>query len=325
VVLSATDVARCLSAAECREALADAFRRFAAGGADPPRALGFDAQGGGFHLKACLLPGERGRFVAKVNGNFPGNPDRHGLPTIQGVVVLADAADGRPLALLDSASLTAIRTAAASALAAAHLAPAGDGALALIGCGRQGREHLEALLALRDFTEVRLFDPRRDRAEALADLGRRRGPAPCRAVATAAEAARGAGVVVTCTPGSDFVLGAGDVDPGAFVAAVGADYPRKRELHPALVARARVVVDDLDQCATSGDLHHAIAAGLATRESVAADLARVVAGVARVREREDEIVVFDSTGIALEDVAAADRAHCRALELGAGTRVRLAS
>jgi ornithine cyclodeaminase/alanine dehydrogenase-like protein (mu-crystallin family) len=325
LILTASEVSRCLPASECREALARELARFAEGGVPPPRSLGFDARDGGFHAKAALVEVGLARFVTKVNGNFPGNPERHGLPTIQGVVVLADATDGRPLAVLDSASVTAIRTAAASAVAAGVLARPDASVAAVVGCGRQGTEHVEALLAVRPLREIRLYDVQASRAEQVATRFHGRNGLVCLVVGSAAEAALGADLVATCTTGSEFVLGAGDVSPGTFVAAVGADYPRKREIHPSLMARARVVVDDLEQCASGGDLHHALAAGVLRREDVQADLGSVVLGTRRGREHDDDVVVFDSTGIALEDVVAADIAYERALELGVGRRVSLGS
>jgi len=325
LVLTASDVARCLPASECREALASAFAMLAAGRIAAPRSLTFEAPEGGFHAKAALVLGERARFVTKVNGNFPGNPARRGLPTIQGVVVLADAGDGRPLAVMDSASVTAIRTAATSAVAASRLARAGAAIAAIVGCGRQGIEHADAFLALMPIRELRLYDLDRSRAERLAArLGERHGTS-CRVADSVADATLGADLIATCTPGADFVLGEDDVSPGAFVAAVGADYSRKREIRPSLMARARVVVDDLDQCAAAGDLHHAIDAGLVGREHVRADLGSVVLETVNVREHEADIVVFDSTGIALEDVVAADLAYERARAEGVGLRAALAS
>ncbi len=322
LLLTASDVAACLSPDECRAALSRAFALLARGSVPAPRALGFESAEGSFHVKAARFDDGRPRFVAKLNGNFPANPERHGLPTIQGVLVLADAADGRPLAVMDSGALTAIRTAAASALAAEHLARGDAAVAAIVGCGLQGAAHVEALLALRPLRELRLFDPRRERAEGLAARFAERTEGAFRVAGTVREATADAAIVATCTAGADFVLTERDVAPGAFVAAVGADNPHKRELHPALMARARVVVDDLAQCAAGGDLHHAIAAGLLRPEDVHATLGEVVAGLRPGREREGDLFVFDSTGIALEDAAAADLVHERARALGLGRAVR---
>ena len=330
LVLTHSEVAQALSRNECREAVARAFMLLGEGRVPAPRSLAFEVPGGGFHVKAALYDGAR--FVAKLNGNFPQNPAQRGLPTIQGVLLLADAGDGRPLAIMDSAAVTAIRTAAASAVAADRLARRDAGILAIVGCGRQGFEHAHALFGVRRIREIRLCDVDPSRAAELATrlgagvdaLPSTHGPAPALRVTTSVrESTRGADLVATCTTGTEFVLGVGDVDAGAFVAAVGADNPHKREIHPELMARASVVVDDLAQCAAGGDLHHAVAAGLMRPGDAHAELAAVVAGRHPGRARDVEIIVFDSTGIALEDAAAAELAYQRALTLGLGTRLRL--
>jgi ornithine cyclodeaminase/alanine dehydrogenase-like protein (mu-crystallin family) len=130
-------------------------------------------------------------------------------------------------------------------------------------------------------------------------------------------ATRSSDICVTCTSSREVILGAGDVNPGAFVAGVGADNPDKQELDPALLARSAVVVDILDQAVTSGDLHHAIAAGVMTRDDVRAELGAVVSGRTAGRLHDDEIVIFDSTGTALQDVAAAAAVYEKALAEGA--------
>src|SRR5262249_14698387 len=118
----------------------------------------FEAPGGSFHAKVALYEAGRPRFVAKINGNFPGNPAASGLPTIQGVLVLCDSSDGRPLAIMDSATITALRTAAASAVAADHLARRDASVLAIVGCGLQGSAHVVALREVRPLREIRLYD-----------------------------------------------------------------------------------------------------------------------------------------------------------------------
>ncbi len=142
-------------------------------------------------------------------------------------------------------------------------------------------------------------------------------------VSDAAAAVRTSDIVVTCTSSREPILEVGDVAPGAFVAAVGADNPEKQEIAPTLLAVSRVVVDVLDQAATMGDLHHAIAAGVMTRDGVT-ELGQIVAGGAAGRRSPDEVIVFDSTGMALQDVAAAAAVYERARAKGRGTVVQLA-
>ena len=300
-------------------AVEGAFRAQGEGKGVLPQSLAFPVSGGGFHVKAALQLGDRPVFASKVNGNFPGNPERHGLPTIQGAVLLADAERGTPLALIASGWLTAMRTAAASAVAAKYLSDGGVTTAAIIGCGVQGRTHLPMLRHVRGLKEVRLFDADRRLAEKLAGEMREESGVRFLACASIAEAVRGAGIVVTCTTSTLPLLAAGDVAPGSFIAAVGADAPHKWEIAPSLMAASAVVCDLVSQCAEIGDLHHALSAGTMTRAQVRAELGEVVAGRAAGRRAPEETVIFDSTGTALLDVAAAIGIHEAALRAGRGT------
>ncbi len=303
-LLTRQDVADLLSLPDCIRAVAEAFRAHAEGRTGPPGVLGVPGDGGGFHIKAATLPGDPPLFAAKINGNFAGNPAR-GRPRIQGLVVLCDAGTGDPLAVMDSAELTALRTAAASAVAADHLARPDAGSVAIIGCGRQARPHLLALAAVRRLSRIRVCDSDRPRAVAFAREMAALLGIDAAAAADPAAAALESDMVVTCTPALAPILHRGDVAPGTFVAAVGADSETKQELDPALMAAAAVVPDIAAQAAAIGDLHHALAAGVMRLEDVRAELGAVVAGRAAGRRSPEEIVIFDSTGTALQDTAAA--------------------
>ncbi|MBA3342488.1 MAG: hypothetical protein H0T48_11725, partial [Gemmatimonadaceae bacterium] len=168
VVLTRSDVRELLDMDTCIEAVEAAFRLHAAGATFGPGVLGTHALRGGFHIKAAGLAGPPAFYAAKINANFPGNRDLWDLPTIQGVVVLFDAGKGIPLAVMDSIELTALRTAAASAIAAKHLSRADSKVLSIIGCGVQARSHVIALTAVRSFTRVLVQDTHFARAEAFA-------------------------------------------------------------------------------------------------------------------------------------------------------------
>lgn len=318
ILLGRADVAALLTPDECREAVERALILHAKGGAAPPAILGVRAEGGGFHVKAALADLGRPYFAAKINANFPGNPSRLGLPTIQGVVVLCDGDNGSPLALLDSMEITSLRTAATTAAAARVLAPSDARALTLCGCGAQGAAHLRALVRVLSLERAWVHDhdpalAQRFAREMSHELGLAVDP-----VTVLADASRRSQVCVTCTTSRKPLLFPGDVAPGTFVAAVGADNPEKQEIAPELLAASTVVVDSLEQCATIGDLHHAIAAGLMKREDVRAELGQVLAGTRPGRSRPDEVIVFDSSGTALSDVAAAAAAYEKAIRAGAG-------
>jgi ornithine cyclodeaminase/alanine dehydrogenase-like protein (mu-crystallin family) len=323
LILSRTDVLDLLSLPECIDAVESAFRLHAEGRTLGPGVLSVPASGGGFHIKAAGLVGERSYFAAKTNGNFSDNARRWGLATIQGTIVLADAANGTPLAITDSGSVTALRTGAATAVAAKFLAPPGARTATIVGCGVQGEIQLAAVSAVLSLEHIMLVDIDHARAEGLAARAGARQRARVEATKDLHAALRGSDVRVTCTTSHRAFLEASDVAPGSFIAAVGADNPEKQELEPALLASATLVVDVLDQCAEIGELHHALAAGVVTRDRVHAELADVIAGRRPGRTREDEITIFDSSGTALQDVAAAVAVYEKASALGRGTPVQL--
>ncbi len=323
LVLTGRDVEQLLDMDACIAAVEAAFRLHAEGSSLAPGVLSVPAPEGGFHVKAAGLKLGRLYFAAKTNANFPSNPARHGLPAIQGVIVLCDADDGRALAVMDSMQVTAWRTAAATAVAAKWLARPDAATVTVCGCGRQGRAQLVALTRVLPVRRAHAFDREPAVAESFArELSQELG-LEVTTTRDHAHALRSSDVCVTCTPSREPYLLRDQVRPGTFVAAVGADSPDKQELDPGLMAAAVVVVDVLDQCASIGDLHHALKAGALRREQVHAELADVVTGRKPGRRSADEITVFDSTGTALEDVAAAAVVYERAVAAGLGLAVEL--
>jgi alanine dehydrogenase len=303
LILTASDLAPLLTPEDCLHAVEEAFRAYGEGRTPPPKSVGLHASAGTFHIKAAMAD----VFVTKVNANFPNNPRRHGLPTVQGVIVVMDLERGTPLAILDSAPVTTLRTAAATAIAAKYLARAGAATLTVIGCGTQGRASVDALRLVRPLRDVYAYDIDAAAAERFAQ------ETGARVAASLEEAVAASDIVVTCTPARAPILDAHHLHPGLFIAAVGADNPEKQELTPLLLRGSRIVADILDQAATIGDLRHAIAAGVLAREDVHAELADVICGRAPGRQNDDEVFVFDSTGTALQDVAVASMAYRRAI------------
>jgi ornithine cyclodeaminase/alanine dehydrogenase-like protein (mu-crystallin family) len=319
LLIGRSDVRRLLPVGDCIAAVERAFRLLGEGRAAPPGTLAVHAREGAFHIKAGVLELGRSWYAAKSNGNFPLNPGR-GLPTIQGLIVLADAADGRVLAVLDSMELTALRTAAATAVAAKHLARPDARVATMVGCGAQAPSQLRALAAVLPLERVYAHDRVAGAAASFAAALSAELGLEVVVCADAAAAVRSSDVCVTCTTSREFVLGAECLHDGLFVAGVGVDHPEKRELSPELLARAKLVVDGLDQCASIGDLRHALEEGVLRRSDVHAELGAVVAGRAEGRVSAGEVFVFDSTGIALQDVAAAAVVYERALAEGRGVR-----
>ncbi len=320
LLLKRSDVAALLGMRECIDAVEAAFREHADGKLDRPGILGMHVPAGSFHVKAASL---NSYFAAKTNANFPGNAAAHGLPTIQGAILLFGASDGRLLAIMDSAEVTALRTGATIGVATRRLAKRSASTLALIGCGAQSGAQLRAVAAVRTLRRVLVSDMDTARAERFAE---EQGKALGIAIEVAKDlpaALAVSDICVTCTTSRRYIIDHAWVAPGCFIAAVGADNEHKQEIDPALFRAARVVVDSLEQCATIGDLHHALDAGVMTRGEVHAELGEIVAGRKPGRQSESEIILFDSSGVALGDVAAAAVVYERALERGGGAFVRL--
>jgi alanine dehydrogenase len=323
LILTRRDVQALLGFDECIAAVETAFRLHAEGRSLAPGVLGVPSRAGGFHIKAAGLEMGRVYFAAKTNANFSGNPRRHGLPAIQGVIVLCDGEDGRPLAVMDSIEVTIRRTAAATAVAAKSLARPDAKVVTICGCGNQGRAQLRALTRVLPLERVYAFDAEEATARAYAlELGDELR-LDVKPVADHVEAVRSSDVCVTCTPSREPFLFRDHVKAGTFIAAVGADSADKHEIDAGLMAASVVVTDVLDQCASFGDLHHALDAGLLTRESVHAELADLVTGRKPGRRSTQEITIFDSTGTALEDVAAAAVVYEKAVAAGVGLTVAL--
>jgi alanine dehydrogenase len=325
LILKRGEIASLLSLRECIEAVEEAFRSNAEGRSLPPGVLETLTEDGGFHIKAAGLKfADRIYYAAKVNGNFPQNTSRWGLPTIQGTIVLCDGERGYPLALMDSIEITTVRTGAATAVAAKYLARPDSKVATICGCGVQGRIQLKSLVEVLSLEKVYACD--HDKAQS----GRFAGELseelhieiiPVKDLSGALSVSD---VCVTCTPSRKPILMRGDVRPGTFVAAVGADNPLKQELDPELMAANKVVVDILEQCATIGDLHHAIEAGVMLKTDVYAELGRIITGRIPGRTSNEETIIFDSTGTALQDVAAASIVYEKALGAGMGVRLNLA-
>jgi alanine dehydrogenase len=325
LLLSRREVAQLLTIPECIDAVEKMFRQLGEGKLPLPGILGIKSEQGGLHIKAGLLPGEHDYIVAKLNTNFPRNRAVHDLPTIQGLIVVCDGVNGRPLAVLDSIDITIKRTAAASAVAAKYLARPNSAVATICGCGQQAAAQLRAICVVLPLKKVYAFDSDSTAAENFAvALAQELGLAiePVRDLPSALQRSD---VCVTCTTANEFFVHQEDVPPGMFIAAVGADDSHKQEIDPALMASGKVVADNLDQSCTIGDTHRAIAAGLMKKDDVYADLPEIVCGKKPGRMTDDEIFIFDSTGIALEDAVAAVAVYEKACDRETATRFDFAA
>jgi len=298
----AADVEAAVSPERAVEAVRNAFVAYASGEwSMPPKVYVPAYPAGDFRAMPAL---GAGHALLKWVTSFPGNP-AHGLPTVAGIVVLSDASNGMPKALLDAAAVTALRTGAAAVLAAETLARADASGAAVIGAGVNGRAVARTFGAVG--REVALWDVDADRARAAADeIGAR--------VAASRDDALAADVVATVTPGKEFVVAEGALRPGQHVSLMGADGPGKAEIAVGELARVHVFCDDWEQASHNGDLVHAVETGVIGRDD-ATELGAVLAGTAPGRRSDDDVTVFDSTGLAIQDLAIALAALEQADEL----------
>jgi len=284
------------------EAVRDAFVAYARGEWTMPPKVYVPAYPAGDFRAMPALGG--GHSLLKWVTSFPGNP-REGLPTVMGLVLVSDASNGVLRAVLDAASVTALRTGAAAVLAAETVGRESAESAAVIGAGVNGRAAARTFLARG--RRVALWDVDESRARVVADeLGAD--------VAASREEALAADVVVTVTPGREVLLGEGSLRPGQHASLMGADGPGKQEIDVRELARVHVFCDDWEQASHNGDLVHAVDAGVLSRDDVT-ELGAVLTGDAAGRRSDDEVTVFDSTGLAIQDLAIALAALERADEL----------
>lgn len=268
----------------------------------PPKMyLDFKKYGGDLRVMPAYLDYGDVAGVKVVNVH-PGNRG-NGMPTVMATIVLNDPRTGFPLAVMDGTLITAMRTGAAAAVATKHLAADGAGTVGLVGAGVQARTQLLALSRVLDIRKVSVSDVNKDYASRFAaEMGGQLGlPVEVSSVREAAEA----DVVSTVTPAHEPVVRNEWVREGTHINAIGADAPGKEELDPAILARAKIVIDDWEQCTHSGEINVPLSKGIICTKDLYSSLGEIVAGLKPGRQSSREITVFDSTGLAIQDIATA--------------------
>lgn len=318
LVLTEHDVATLLQMPDAVRLVEEAFRHHAAGETllMPRMSTTLPGTAGAFRAMAALLP-RSGMFGVKTLTGYPGRRAEH---ETYFALLLFDATDGALRAVMAAGQLTAIRTGAATGVAAKYLSRPDSATVGLIGAGVQGFQQIAALAAVRRLDLVKVFDPVTDSAARFVrrvetELGLR-----ARQVASAREAVVGLDLVVTATTATQPVLQAEWIEPGTHVSGIGANTPAKRELDATTFQRSKVIVDFKEQAlAEAGDLQAAIRDGAITAEDVHAELGDVIVGRATGRADAGEITLFKSVGVAIEDVAVAAEVYKQALAKGLGT------
>ncbi len=323
-VIGHEDVIRLLPVRECIDLMADALAGLTRGAAfQPLRSVIHLSDGTGSLYTMPASIASPAAIAVKMVTVLPRNR-RLGLETHQGVVVLFGVETGEPLAVIDAGAITAVRTAAVSALATQVLAREDANDLAVIGTGVQARTHVAAIGMVRAVRRVRAWSPTPERLRSFVNDAASLVEAPVEAATSAREAVRGADIICCVTSARSPVVEGAWVAPGAHVNAVGASTPDARELDTALIARARVYVDRRESAlAEAGDVLLPIAEGSVGVEHIRGELGEVLTGGVAGRESPDDITVFKSLGLAVEDVAAAHHVHAAAVRAGLGTEVSL--
>jgi ornithine cyclodeaminase/alanine dehydrogenase len=263
-----------------------------------------DAPQGEYHIKTGGLLGETAYYGLKANGGFFGNHKKYQLPNILGIIYLSDARNAYPLAIFASSLISKMRTAAATAVAAKYLLPKQDLHLAVIGYGNQAEAQIEALNCVASLKSITIAGRDAQKVKKFADKTAKRYGIPTKADQLE-NACRNANVIVTTTPSTQFFVQREWVQAGSFIAAVGADSPGKQEIDPSLMQAAKIVADIKAQVIKVGESQHAIKQQLLQESNIYAELGQLVSGQVAGRSDATEIFVYDSTGTAIQDIAAA--------------------
>jgi ornithine cyclodeaminase/alanine dehydrogenase len=318
LILTHADVRALCDMPLAMQAVEAGFRAYAEGKARMPAKVYLDLPEyqGDFRAMPSLLGDYAG--VKWVNAH-PHNGERYGLPTVLGTYVLSDPKTALPLAIMDATLLTALRTGAAAGVATKYLARLPLTRVGFVGAGVQARMFRDALATLGSF-ELYAADRNQAAAEAFARESQALG---FRAHAVDVREACASAVICIATPSSTPVISNDFVAPGTHINAMGADGPGKQELDIAILQRARIVVDEPEQSLHGGELNVPVAQGLLSERDIAATLGDVIRGAKPGRTSEGEVTIFDSTGLAIQDIALASALYERALARQVGVRVEL--
>ncbi len=284
----------------------------------PPKSyLYFPRFNGDIRVMPAYLEGLNETGVKIVNAHLD-NQSKHGLPTVLASIMLFDPETGAPISLMDGTHITAMRTAAATAVAAKYLARKNSKILSVIGAGYQSLRQVEALREILKLESVRIFDIDGDKAEKLAVLLHDRFAITAKSFASAEEAVCSSDVLVTVTPSRKPIVKSEWITEGMHISAVGADAPGKEELEPELLKRARIVIDDWEQGSHGGEINVPLSNGVIGKSDIYAEISEIVVGVKPGRTTDKEITIFDTTGLAIQDVITAWYAYEVAEEKGIG-------
>jgi alanine dehydrogenase len=314
LLLNKKEVRRLINIGDVIEVVEAAFRDYTAGKGEMPSKVYLTVKDGDFRAMPASLPGEAGMKWVSVH---PGNITK-GLPTVMAVLIYNDPNTGYPLAIMDASEITALRTAATSTIASKYLARKNPKTLGIIGAGYQAYHHIKAHCEIFKFKEIMVADISPKATGRLVDS---LPNLPLRACSI--EETAQADIICTLTPAHQPVLQKKWLKPGTHINAVGADAEGKEELEPSILNGATVVVDDLRQSIHAGEINVPVAMGIYKKEQIHATLGEIINGNKSSRTNDEMITVFDSTGLAIEDIATAGMIYKKAMQSGTGLSINL--
>lgn len=323
--MNVEEIRRAVTLAEVIPAVERAFVAYVRKKATVPSVmhLDFPSHGGEVHVKAAHLHGDR-EYVIKVASGFLANREK-GIPYASGLMMIFSAETGYPIGMLiDNAYLTDLRTAAAGGIAAKYMATNDVEQVGVLGAGVQGRLQLEALMHVRTFSRVVIYDHHSHNVQRYLEEMKPKVNADIRPAANAEAAVRNSRIIITATPARKPLIMAEWVEPGTHITAMGSDGADKQELHTALLAKAdRIIADSIAQCSKFGELHHALQDGSLSEDRITGELGDVIGGKVAGRMNEWEITICDLTGVGVQDAAIAGLVYRRAAESGIGQLIEV--
>ena len=326
LILCEEDVKKVLSLEEVTDAVESAFRMKGLGHAQmPPKQYLFMKKHNGDIRTMPAYLEENDAVAVKVVNAHPENRKKHGLPTVMATIILVDPETGAPTAIMGGTWVTALRTGAAGAIAAKYLANPNPKIVGIVGAGTQGRTQLMGLeQVFETIEEVRLWDiNEKATLKCVEEMKSKYNHEFIYPVKSIRNAVQGADIVVTATPSREPLVSADWVDEGTHINCIGADAPGKQELDPDILKKSKIVVDDWSQSCHGGEINVPYARGIIKKEDVWGDICEIVTGLKQGRTSPEEITVFASTGLAIQDAATANIAYQKALKEKIGEQVEI--
>ena len=325
LILTKTDLESLMTIQDLISTIEDAFRKHGEG-----KSFGMDMVHGEtpseleFHIKVGgITLGDKMYYGLKINASNFMNMKKYGVPNIIGAILLFDGTTGFPLAIVDSIIPTILRTGAGTAVAMKYLARPNSKIATICGCGVQGRIQLRAIKKVLPIEEVSAFDMNKAKSEEYAKEMSDELGIEVTSISDLKDGTLQSDVIITCTPTHTPYLMKNYVKPGTTIGAIGADSPDKQELEASLLQSNKVVVDILKQCAKAGELHHALKAKFMTEDDVHGELGLILSEKVPGRENDNEIIIYDATGTAIQDTASVAVCYEKAISKNIGTRIRL--